>query len=252
MKAMILAAGLGKRMRPLTDHTPKPLLPVAGKSLIVYHIEALVASGISDLVINLAYLGEKIETYLGSGSAWGANIEYSQEETLLETGGGIAKALPLLGADPFVLVNGDVWTDFDFSALADSGLFSRLQSGRATSSEADLAHLVMVPNPEQHPEGDFYLAPARPPEGQKQLVHENKPEYLHEDCEAKKLTYAGIGLLSPDLFNQCPSGAFALPKLLIKAMARRQVTGQQYAGRWIDVGTPERLQKLESQLLTGC
>ncbi|KKK85214.1 hypothetical protein LCGC14_2775550, partial [marine sediment metagenome] len=144
MKAMILAAGLGKRMRPLTDNTPKPLLLCAGKPLIVYQIEALVAAGVTEIVINHAYLGEQIEAHLGDGSAYGASIHYSPETEPMNTGAGIAHALPLLGDDPFILTNGDVWTDFDFSVLRGKNI--------------ELAHLVMVANPEHNPQGDFSLA----------------------------------------------------------------------------------------------
>ncbi|MEH6559512.1 MAG: nucleotidyltransferase family protein [Oceanicoccus sp.] len=223
MKAMILAAGLGKRMRPLTDNVPKPLLLCAGKPLIVYHIEALVAAGVKDIVINHAYLGEMIEETLQDGSAYGASIQYSAEKKPLNTGAGIANALPLLGDAPFILSNGDVWTDFDFSQLARLDL--------------DLAHLVMVSNPQHNPEGDFSLT-------------ENG--VLLADRFSDRgigLTYSGIAVLHPRLFSFCPSGPFPLRQPLIDAMAKGRVSGQYFGGRWTDVGTPKRLQELEQQML---
>jgi MurNAc alpha-1-phosphate uridylyltransferase len=223
MKAMILAAGLGKRMRPLTDNVPKPLLLCAGKPLIVYHIEALVAAGVKDIVINHAYLGEMIEETLQDGSAYGASIQYSAEKEPLNTGAGIANALPLLGDAPFILSNGDVWTDFDFSQL--------------TRLDLDLAHLVMVANPQHNPEGDFSLT-------------ENG--VLLADRFSDRgvgLTYSGIAVLNPRLFSFCPSGPFPLRQPLIDAMADGRVSGQYFGGRWTDVGTPERLQELEQQIL---
>lgn len=225
MKAMILAAGFGNRMRPLTVHTPKPLLLCAGKPLIVYHIEALVAVGISDIVINHAYLGEQLEQRLGDGSQFGARIVYSPEGTPLDTGAGVAKALPLLGSEPFVLVNGDVWTDLDFAALLHQPI--------------DLAHLVMVANPSHNPKGDFSL---------------KKNGYLLADTDSSeglKLTYSGISVLHPQLFDSCPQGAFALRQPLVDAMAAGKVSGQYFQGGWTDVGTPQRLAQLEQQLLAN-
>lgn len=223
MKAMILAAGLGKRMRPLTNNLPKPLLLCAGKPLIVYHIEALVAAGVKDIVINHAYLGEMIEETLQDGSAYGASIQYSAENEPMNTGAGIANALPLLGDEPFILSNGDVWTDFDFSLL--------------TSLDIDLAHLVMVANPAHNPQGDFSLtAKGR----------------LLADCLSDRgvgLTYSGIAVLHPQLFAFCPGGPFPLRQPLINAMGEGRVSGQFFRGQWTDVGTPERLQELEQQLL---
>jgi MurNAc alpha-1-phosphate uridylyltransferase len=220
MKAMILAAGRGERMRPLTDHTPKPLLQVGGRRLIEYHIHNLVAAGITDLVINHAHLGDQIETFLGDGSRYGASIHYSVEQQALETGGGIFNALPLLGDAPFVVVNGDVWCDYPFQRLP------RTLSG--------LAHLVLVNNPDHHPEGDFCL------EG----------EQVNETGEAK-LTFSGISVLSPVLFAGCSPGAFPLAPLLRQAMSQAQVSGEHYSGEWWDVGTPARLQALDHQLLQG-
>ncbi len=217
MKAMILAAGRGERMRPLTDTTPKPLLPVAGKPLIIHHIERLAAAGIRQLVINHAHLGDLIEARLGDGSAWGLQIRYSPEETALETGGGIFRALPLLGEAPFLVVNGDVWCDLDFSQL-------QLPEGM-------LAHLVLVPNPAHHPQGDFELQGERVSEGR-----------------GERLTFSGIGIYDPALFGDCRAGAFPLAPLLRAAMAEARVSGVCHRGLWVDVGTPERLRDLEQRL----
>lgn len=218
MKAMILAAGKGERMRPLTLHTPKPLLPVAGKALIEYHIEALAAAGITELVINHAWLGQQVEQALGDGDRYGVRIAYSAESEPLETGGGIFKALPLLGDEPFIVVNGDVWTDYDFSLL----------HGHADC----LAHLVLVDNPPHHPQGDFSLASGKVSEG-----------------GDSRLTYSGISILHPRLFAGCSAGAFALAPLLRTAMGQGQVGGEHFAGRWLDVGTVERLAEAERQAL---
>jgi len=210
--AMILAAGRGERMRPLTDRTPKPLLRVAGKPLIQYHIEALVRAGIRELVINHAHLGGQLEAYLGDGTRYGASITYSPEpDGALETGGGIFNALPLLGEGPFLVVNGDVWTDYDFSKLR--------------CAEGKLAHLVMVANPPHNPVGDFLLTAAG--------------DLL--DAEGPRLTFSGIGLYRPALFEGCRSGPFPLAPLLRQAMAAGRVTGEQHPGVWMDLGTPERL-----------
>ena len=217
MKAMILAAGKGERLRPLTLTTPKPLIKVADTPLIEHHIRRLAAAGITELVINHAWLGEKIERYLGDGSRWGVSIQYSAETEPLETGGGILQALPLLGSQPFILLNGDVWTDYDFSALRQTALLEGQQ----------LAHLVLVDNPEHHPLGDFALA-----QGQVQLKGE---------C----LTYSGIALLDPRLLSHCAPGAFKLAPLLKQAISAGKVSGEHYAGRWIDVGTVERLAEAE-------
>jgi MurNAc alpha-1-phosphate uridylyltransferase len=219
MKAMILAAGRGERMRPLTDKLPKPLLQVAGKPLIVHHIERLVAAGYRELVINHAYLGEMIESCLGRGDQWGVDIHYSAEAQALETGGGIFKALPLLGEEPFVVINGDIWSDFDLSGLA--------------LSNHDLAHLVMVPNPSHNPKGDFFLDDGR------LLKHQGV-------C----LTFSGIGVYHPRLFDGCSSGAFPLAPLIRNAIDRCRVSGECYSGQWLDVGTPDRLHELE-QRYTG-
>lgn len=221
MKAMILAAGKGERMRPLTLHTPKPLLPVAGVPLIEYHLRALVAAGFKEVVINHAWLGAQIEAHLGDGGGWGLSISYSAEGEPLETGGGIFKALPLLGTEPFVLVNGDVWTDYDFSRLP--------------SDSTALAHLVLVDNPGHHGKGDFCLQQGR----------------VSDAIDgAETLTYSGIAVIDPALFDGCMAGAFKLAPLLRQAMASGRVTGEHYGGHWVDVGTQERLAEVE-QLIKG-
>ncbi|WP_110994278.1 N-acetylmuramate alpha-1-phosphate uridylyltransferase MurU [Pseudomonas sichuanensis] len=216
MKAMILAAGKGERMRPLTLHTPKPLVPAAGKPLIEYHLEALARAGFTEVVINHAWLGQQIEDHLGDGSRFGLRLRYSPEGEPLETGGGIFKALPLLGDAPFVLVNGDIWTDYDFGALR-----APLQG---------LAHLVLVGNPGHHGRGDFRLQGEQVTDG---------------DDAPGTLTFSGISVLDPALFEGCQPGAFKLAPLLRKAMAAGQVSGEHYQGRWVDVGTPERLADVE-------
>jgi N-acetyl-alpha-D-muramate 1-phosphate uridylyltransferase len=217
MHAMILAAGRGERMRPLTDETPKPLLEVGGKPLIVYLIEGLAAAGFSQLVINHAHLGDRIERNLGDGARWGLEIRYSPENPALETGGGIFRALPLLGPEPFLVVNGDIWTDMDFSRL-------RLSAGR-------LAHLVLVDNPAHHPRGDFTLHGA-------DVRTQGEPRY----------TFAGVGLYRPDLFRGCVPGVFPLAPLLRSAVSKGRVSGEHFAGRWLDIGTPARLQALDQML----
>lgn len=217
MKAMILAAGKGERMRPLTLTTPKPLVRAGGVPLIEYHLRALAATGFTDIVINHAWLGQQIEDYLGDGSSYGVRIQYSPEGEPLETGGGIFRALPLLGDEAFVVVNGDIWTDYDFSVLHQP--------------INGLAHLVLADNPDHHPAGDFTLV-----DGQ---VHDGQPD-------APTLTYSGIAVLHPQLFDGCASGAFKLAPLLRKAMADGQVTGERLHGRWVDVGTHERLAEVET------
>ncbi|HCV79254.1 N-acetylmuramate alpha-1-phosphate uridylyltransferase MurU [Pseudomonas oryzihabitans] len=214
MKAMILAAGKGERMRPLTLSLPKPLIEVNGQPLIEHHIRALAAAGITELVINHAWLGAQLEAALGDGSRLGVAIRFSPEGEPLETGGGIFRALPLLGSAPFVLVNGDIRTDFAFDALA-------LPSGC-------LAHLVLVDNPLHHPSGDFGLVEGR--------ITLDAPE---------RLTYSGIAVLHPQLFTGCTAGAFKLVDVLRPAIAAGQVSGQRLDGRWVDVGTLERLAEAE-------
>lgn len=221
MKAMILAAGRGERMRPLTDHTPKPLLKVAGKPLIEYTIEALVKAGISDIIINLAHLGAQIQSYLGDGSQYRVNIHYSDEGvTGLETAGGIKKALPLLGSSTFLVVNGDISCDYNFQSLINKDI--------------DLAHLILVNNPAHHPAGDFAL------NSQSILSQQGTPKY----------TYSGIGLYHPDLFAGIQPGKSALAPLLKNAMQTQRITGEFYPGFWMDIGTPERLNMLNTRLLT--
>ncbi|MBV6285701.1 N-acetylmuramate alpha-1-phosphate uridylyltransferase MurU [Pseudomonas aegrilactucae] len=219
MKAMILAAGKGERMRPLTLHTPKPLVPVAGVPLIEYHLRALAAAGITEVVINHAWLGRQIEDHLGDGARFGVSIRYSPEGEPLETGGGIHKALPLLGDAPFVLVNGDIWTTYDFSHLP------RTLNG--------LAHLVLVDNPEHHGKGDFRLHDGR---------------VWDADTVAPTLTYSGIAVLAPALFDGCQAGAFKLAPLYREAMHQGQVSGEHFTGPWVDVGTLERLADVERLL----
>lgn len=219
MKAMILAAGKGERLRPLTLHMPKPLVRAAGVPLIEYHLRALAAAGFSELVINHAWLGQQIEDHLGDGSRFGVSIRYSPEGEPLETGGGIFKALPLLGDEPFLVVNGDIFTDYAFTQLR--------------KPLAGLAHLVLVDNPAHHPQGDFLLTGGQVSDGQ---------------GAGERLTYSGLAVLSPQLFEGCEPGAFKLAPLLRQAMARGLVSGERHAGRWIDVGTHERLADVERVL----
>lgn len=215
MKAIILAAGRGERMRPLTDHTPKPLLTIAGKPLIEYTVEALVTAGITDIVINLAHLGAQIQRYFEDGSRHKTHIEYSDEgKTALETAGGIKKALPLLGDDPFLVVNGDIFCDFPFQTLINQSV--------------DLAHLVLVNNPTHHSNGDFALTE------QGYASQNGTPKY----------TYSGIGLYHPDLFATLTPGISALGPLLKTTMQQERITGELYQGRWMDIGTPERLETI--------
>ena len=218
-KAMILAAGRGERMRPLTDTVPKPLLPVAGKPLIAYLIEKLACAGFDEIIINHSHLGAQIESFLGDGSGFGVRIRYSHEAGGgLETGGGILKAIPLLGRAPFTVVNGDIWTDYPFEGLP------REPSG--------LAHLVLVNNPAHHAAGDFGL--------QGSQVRAQGP---------RMRTFSGIGVYRPELFTHCRPGQFPFAPVLRAAMSRATVTGEHYGGRWFDVGTPERLAALDQLLV---
>lgn len=224
---MILAAGRGERMRPLTDHTPKPLLMAGGKPLIVWHLEKLAEAGFSSVVINHAHLGEQIEAVLGSGSAFGVHIRYTHEAQALETAGGIANALHLLGDAPFLVVNADIWTDYDFRHI-----LPRLDAMCSHRAEC-LAHLVMVDNPPQHNRGDFALI----------------ANAVHSDGNTL-LTFSGIGIYRPALFaGVAPGGQAKLAPLLRWAMQREQVSGEYYAGRWRDIGTPQRLSELNAELL---
>jgi MurNAc alpha-1-phosphate uridylyltransferase len=218
MKAMILAAGRGERMRPLTDQTPKPLLEVGGKALIEYHLSALQQAGVREVIINHAWLGEQIEARLGTGERYGLEIQYSPEVPVaLETAGGIIQALPRLGNEPFIVVNGDIWCDYPLQQLPEQ--------------LDDLAHLVMVDNPLHNPQGDFCLANGRlQAEGQ------------------SKLTYSGIGVYHPRLFAGLETGIRPLAPLLKNAMAKGLVSGEHYRGCWLDIGTPERLHELDTEL----
>ncbi|TKB50915.1 N-acetylmuramate alpha-1-phosphate uridylyltransferase MurU [Ferrimonas aestuarii] len=218
MKAMILAAGRGERMRPLTDHTPKPLLPLLGKPLIEYHLEKLAAAGVTEVCINTAWLGEQFPQSLGDGSRWGVAIHYQHEQEALETGGGIFKALPWLGEAPFLVLNGDLYCDIDFGDLPQL-------------ADEELAHLWVVNNPEHNPNGDFAFE-------QNRLVSEGR-EYA---------TFSGIGLYRPALFAGCQHGRFPLAPLLRQAIADDRVSATWHQGIWCDVGTPQRLQQLEQQL----
>ncbi|WP_322113840.1 N-acetylmuramate alpha-1-phosphate uridylyltransferase MurU [Marinimicrobium sp. C6131] len=220
---MILAAGLGKRMRPLTDHTPKPLLAVGGKPLLQYHLEALARSGVREVIINTAYLAEKIEQFAGDGRRFGLAIHYSREPEPLETGGAIYRALPLLGEAPFLLVNGDVWTDFPLQTLTEPPL-----------PTAALGRLLLVPNPTFHPRGDFSLSATR----------------VGLATDVERFTFAGISLLRPALVAQYPErrAVFPLLEALRPAIAAGRLEGRVHHGRWSDVGTPERLTQLEQHL----
>jgi MurNAc alpha-1-phosphate uridylyltransferase len=224
MKAMILAAGRGERMRPLTERVPKALLEAGGRPLIAYLIERLARSGYTDVVVNISHLAGMIERELGDGSRYGVRIRYSREAQPLETGGGIAYALPLLGDAPFLVVNSDIYCDFDFARLAAPAAL--LSSGSA------LAHLVLVDNPPHHPGGDFALAAGKVSAG-----------------DRARLTFSGIGVYAPALFAEVTRGARCqLATLLAPAMALGQVSGEHYRGLWMDIGTPQRLEALERAL----
>ena len=217
-RAMLLAAGRGERLRPITDTLPKPLVEVAGKALIVYHLEALARAAIRDVVINLSWLGAKIRAALGDGGRFGVRITYSEEGPVpLETGGGIHRALPLLGPEPFLVVNADVWTDMDF------GRIPALEEG------AD-ARLLLAPNPPHHPRGDFGL---------------ESGHVVERDVE--RFTYTGIGVYRPRLFQDCAPGKFPLLPLLKQAIAARRLRGELYGGEWLDIGSPDRLAWLDAR-----
>jgi N-acetyl-alpha-D-muramate 1-phosphate uridylyltransferase len=218
MKAMVLAAGRGERMRPLSDSTPKPLLLAGGRPLIGYLLAALARAGIREVVINLSWLGERIRSTLRDGAAFGVRISYTEEGPVpLETGGGIVNALPLLGADPFVVVSGDIWTDFDFMKL-------RL------AADAD-AKVVLVPNPAHHPRGDFGL------EGDRVVAREND-----------RLTYANIGLYRPEMFSGCAVGRFPLVQVLERSIAAGRLRGEVHQGEWMNIGTAQQLAALDARL----
>lgn len=228
MKAMILSAGLGTRMRPLTDHTPKPMLSVAGMPLIEHHVRNCVHAGITEIVINHAYLGEQIEHYVGDGSRFGCAIQYSREGEPLDTGGGIFRALPLLGNKPFIAMNADVWTDYPLEQLLDCSLGKR----KSFEKNSTLAHLVMTSNPPQHPQGDFYL----------------RDGLLSEIGDGDKLTWTGLRVINPALFAGCSDGIFSIVPLLKRAMSEGKVSGEYYGGCWFDIGTPERLHEINRVL----
>lgn len=228
MKTMILAAGRGERMRPLTDHIPKPLLPVGGKPLIVWHLERLAKARLREVVINHAHLGAQIEAALGDGSRWGLSIRYSPEpEGALETAGGIANALPLLGNDePFLVINGDTYCDWDVARAVGA------------LTPGDLAHLVLVPNPPHHPQGDFSLAGTTV----------GADADVAAGSGAQACTFSGIGIYRPQVFASIQRGQKAkLAPLLRAAMAACKVSGELHAGRWVDVGTPKRLAELDRE-----
>jgi MurNAc alpha-1-phosphate uridylyltransferase len=218
MKAMILAAGRGERMRPLTDTTPKPLLRVGQHCLIEYHLNALARAAIQEVVINLGHLGEQIEAFVGDGSRYGLTVHYSREgEHILDTGGGIYRALRWLGSEPFLVINGDIFTDYPFERLP--------------TQPAGLAHVVLVANPDHHPQGDFVLVDG----------------CVYAEGAARS-TFSGIGVYRSELFADCTAGAFPLAPLLRHAMAAGQVSGELYQGVWRDVGTPQRLMALTKYL----
>ena len=220
MKAMLLAAGRGERLRPLTDRMPKPLVPVAGKPLIAWHLERLAASGCREVVANVSHLGQQIIDFVGDGARFGLKVDFSREAEPLETAGGIAQALPILGREPFLLVNGDIYCEIDFRPLLSHDL------------GAHLARLLLVPNPPQHPKGDFSLDAGA-------IGNDGAPRY----------TYAGVAVMSPRLVESVKRGDKApLAPLLRAAADRRLITGQRFDGLWQDVGTAERLAELETQL----
>ena len=218
MTAMLLAAGRGQRLRPLTDTLPKPLMEVGGRALIVWHLAALARAGIREVVINLSWLGERLRAALGDGHNFGVSISWSEEGAIpLETGGGIFHALPLLGPEPFLVVNADIWTDIDF--------------GRLRLPREAYAHLVLITNPAHHPRGDFGL------EGQRVV-----------NRESERFTYSGVGVYSPEFFAGCTAGRFPLLPLLNRAIAASRLTAEVHRGQWCDVGTAERLASLSARL----
>ena len=221
MRAMILAAGLGKRMRPLTENTPKPLLKVDGKPLVEHLIQRLISGGVTGVVINYHHLGEMIRNFLGDGSRFGIEILYSEEPDLLETGGGIINSLPKLKDESFIVVNADVWTDFDFNRL------------EYINGDHCLAHLVLVENTQDNPTGDFYI-------NQSGLVHDAAGN------DSKRLTFSGISVLHRNLFEGYQSEPLSLAPLLKMAMMKGLVSGEVHNGVWIDVGTPKRLKQVNS------
>jgi MurNAc alpha-1-phosphate uridylyltransferase len=233
MKAMLLAAGRGERMRPLTDRTPKPLLEVGGKALIVWHIESLVRAGMREIVINHAHLGAQIEKALGDGSRFGAHIQYSPEAEALETAGGIANALPLLDNELFAVINGDIFCDYDFAHLP--------ARAAALQVSGDTAHLVLVNNPLHHTGGDFHLHDGR-------ILTTGDQRLTANDLN---LTFSGIGIYQPSLFTHISRGSIVpLAPLLRAQIALGKVSGEHHQGLWVDVGTPQRLIELDRQVRT--
>ncbi|MGE8561877.1 MAG: N-acetylmuramate alpha-1-phosphate uridylyltransferase MurU [Acinetobacter sp.] len=226
MKAMILAAGLGNRMRPLTLYKPKPLLEVGGKALIVWHIEKLKQIGVTEIIINSAWLADVLIGTLGDGSQFGVKILWTREDQGLETAGGIINALPLLGTEPFILVNGDVWTTFDFTPLLNIQL------------KQDLAHLVFVTNPVQHPKGDFTLSNGR-------------AYTFEQEQTGEALTYSGVAVIHPKMFDGLEAGKRPLAPLLKQAMLDGKISAEKMHAAWVDVGTPERLSDLDLQIRQG-
>jgi MurNAc alpha-1-phosphate uridylyltransferase len=217
-RALIFAAGRGERMRPLTDTTPKPLLPVRGKPMIVWHLEKLARAGVQEVVINTSHLAAQFPETLGDGSTWNLRIRYSYEgPEPLDSGGGMFRALPFLGHDPFIAVNGDVYTDFDFSTLP--------------LNPSGVAHLVVIDNPPHHPNGDFVLRDGR----------------LHDEI-TPRLTFAGIGVYKPSLLEGRTGGTFSMVPILREAMKRGEVSGEHYRGTWTDIGTPQRLADINGSL----
>lgn len=214
MRAIILAAGRGERMRPLTDHTPKPLLCIGGVPLIVHHLRNLAQAGVYEIIINLGHLGEAIEKTLGDGRQYNVNIRYSYENPILETGGGIAKVLSWLGPDPFIAVSGDLLTNYPFNNLM--------------IAPDKLAHLVLVDNPPHHIRGDYVL----------------KEGIVYEEGDLL-LNFAGIGVYRPELFENCPKGAFRLPQLFKSAFLKQAISGEYYSGFWHNIGTPKQLEFVE-------
>jgi MurNAc alpha-1-phosphate uridylyltransferase len=229
MKAMILAAGFGRRMQPLTLETPKPLLQVGGRPLIGWHLQRLGDSGFTEVVINHHHLGEQLERALGDGSRWGLRIHWSPEAEILETGGGIHRALPLLGPEPFAVINGDIWTDYDFARL------------RGALSHDCLGHLVLVPDALHNPRGDFVLEEQGPDERGRVVL----------EGASKRHTFSGISVLDPALFRDVAPGHRPLPEVLRPAMAAGRISGELFRGRWYDIGTPERLAALDDELQGG-
>lgn len=226
---MILAAGLGERMRPLTDFLPKPMLSVGGKPLLQYHLEALAQSGITDVIINLAHLGEKIVAFVGDGNRFGVEVKYSWEPEPLETAGALLHALPLLGNTPFILINGDIWSNFSLTQLGQHNL-----------SNPEMAHLILVPNPEFHSTGDFAIDPQGVIATNAIMAQHNLPKY----------TFSGMSLIHPQLIAGYPNQRqkFPLGEVLRHGIARRLITAEVHYGQWRDVGTPERLALLDFEL----